>query len=842
MAGGDTISFAAERVAEIACRKCNLVFDVGDREAFEEVLCPKCDTSQVVPLKLGNFLLTQFLGQGGMGAVYVGHDQSLGRDVAIKLLSSVVMGDSNESVSNFMREARAAAQINSPNVVQIFSVGEERNQPFIVMELIDGGKLDEIIETQHTMDEMQAVEICRDAAKGLKAAQDINLFHGDIKPENILIDTKGVAKLADFGLAQFLQKGKSKQIDEIWGTPYYIAPEKARRQQEDFRSDIYSLGATLYHCLTGVPPFDGETAADVVIARLKGPAPDVRTSRGDIHPETAEMIARMLETDPNLRQPNYAALISDMTIAEKAIAHGPVDLEYGKRSNTPLMILGGVILLIIGIVGFFLMDNKSDAPEEKETALTQQVPDGMKVVKPKNDPKVTKPKDKPTTVKVDKSKLPNMDPFDATEAKALKDGTYLNLTKRAKEGEKKLKPIFDKYPKFDNPQRPWIYLLDAMSTPDKQKAHNMLEAVANLPTVRDEKGVPNPAMMPIRVARFLQRRPNNGGADLFKFAERYPDWFTAVCNIAAAIETDRRELPIQADKPCKDYLAQLSKIPLWLRGFEPMMKAKIARNKDWSTRRANSLKKAQDTRALEGERKYYIDYASKAGPEMQAEIARLMTAFDKIQQKNLNSRRKRMILINNNMNKRLKEAGATLKSSGDITVAESNTINSATAAIKNSFAQHNFPAAKRMAKKAQEQVASAAGKTEAAKLTEKVNMADAMNTHVLLNLSDTRLSAKTIKAMGGQPANASESMVSLQLPNGTIEVPWRQITPAAYINMAYEVIKSNPNKKEAARLMLGLAVFSDSFGRPLKSKTAKAAEIAVTWDPTLKDTAEDFMK
>jgi hypothetical protein len=201
--------------------------------------------------------------------------------------------------------------LNHPNIVQIYSFGVAHGQPYMVMELLEGGRMDQMIARGEYLSESLVFKLALDVAEGLNAAATIGLIHGDVKPENILIDHNGVAKVVDFGLAQFKQQAES-EVKDIWGTPYYIAPEKIRGHPGDARSDIYSLGATLFHVLTLKPPFDGKTPIDVVKARLKAPAPAVRSLRKDVDPEVEAIIARMLEVEPIRRYPTYPSLLSDM--------------------------------------------------------------------------------------------------------------------------------------------------------------------------------------------------------------------------------------------------------------------------------------------------------------------------------------------------------------------------------------------------------------------------------------------------------------------------------------------------------------------------------------------------
>ncbi|MBT3295055.1 MAG: serine/threonine protein kinase [Verrucomicrobia bacterium] len=302
------ISITADAVDAMSCGKCDAQIDVSELESFTEIECPQCGHPECVPAQLGQFRLLRLLGTGGMGGVYHAYDETLGRNVAIKVMLES-LGEDGDFVETFKREAQAVAKLNHPNIAQIYSFGQAKGQPYIVMELINGRHMDKMIEEEPTLDEALVLRIALEIAGGLAAADEIGLIHGDIKPENILLDKKGSSKLVDFGLATFAHQNKP---EGIWGTPYYIAPEKVRRHRVDARSDIYSLGATIFHALTGQPPFDGDTPVDVVKARLNAPAPAVSTLREGINPEVDRIVARMLEAEPGRRYPTYASLLGDL--------------------------------------------------------------------------------------------------------------------------------------------------------------------------------------------------------------------------------------------------------------------------------------------------------------------------------------------------------------------------------------------------------------------------------------------------------------------------------------------------------------------------------------------------
>ena len=325
-------------VHEATCLKCHHLMDVSNLPAFVEIACPECGTSQHVPAKMGAFLLIDLLGKGGMGAVYRGRDTGLDRWVAIKVMQSS-FGGNPEFVETFRREAQAAAALNHPNIVQIYSFGVSHGQPYMVMELLEGGRMDQIIAGGELLNEALVLKMALDVAEGLNAAAAINLIHGDVKPENILLDSNGIAKIVDFGLARFKESSEGGAAKGIWGTPYYIAPEKLRGHVSDARSDIYSLGGTLFHALTLKPPFDGATPMDVVKARLKKPAPLLSSLRPFINPELEALVARMLEAEPLKRYPNYASVLADMRRILPTLKP-PSAAPYGQPSKK-----GGKILL-----------------------------------------------------------------------------------------------------------------------------------------------------------------------------------------------------------------------------------------------------------------------------------------------------------------------------------------------------------------------------------------------------------------------------------------------------------------------------------------------------------------
>ena len=254
----------------------------------------------------GNFLLERELGRGGMGGVYMGRDKMLDRPVAVKVMLKEYGADA-EFVEKFKREAQAAARLIHPNIAQIYSYGIADGMPYIAMELVAGGSLDQLMKNAGaSIDIPRVMKICEQVAQALRCAADQGLVHGDVKPENVLLDANGNAKLVDFGLAAM-----QKDTNEIWGTPYYIAPEKVKKEPVDYRADMYSLGGTIYHALTGVAPFEGDDAAAVVRKRFEGAPVPPSTIRPDITPQIDALVLKMLALNPADRFPSFEALLQE---------------------------------------------------------------------------------------------------------------------------------------------------------------------------------------------------------------------------------------------------------------------------------------------------------------------------------------------------------------------------------------------------------------------------------------------------------------------------------------------------------------------------------------------------
>ncbi|MGN0886263.1 MAG: serine/threonine-protein kinase [Candidatus Spyradenecus sp.] len=309
----------AEALAGAVCPACGAAFSGGEKP-LSQVTCSACGAQVMVPGKLGQYRLVRLIGAGGMGAVYEGFDDGLQRKVAVKVILREKAAEDPSFIESFRHEAQAAAKLNSTNIVGVYAFGEVAAQPYLVMELVQPSSLDRLMN-DGPVNALTVLDVGRQIAQGLRAAAEQGLVHGDVKPENILINEAHEAKLADFGIAA-LAGAKAAANNEVWGTPYYIAPETLRRQKVDLRADIYSLGATLYHAIAGVPPFEGADAVEVMKGRLLGPARPLTEVAPSCPEAVAKIIMRMLEAEPIRRYPNYESLLADIEkVAPAARGH-----------------------------------------------------------------------------------------------------------------------------------------------------------------------------------------------------------------------------------------------------------------------------------------------------------------------------------------------------------------------------------------------------------------------------------------------------------------------------------------------------------------------------------------
>lgn len=291
------------------CPECEQEIDVSELSPFAKIICPHCGETIRVRTSLGPFHLTKLLGEGGMSQVFMAIDSTLNREVALKVLHQSLTRDPTLTAM-FEREAKLTASINHSNVVRVFTVGEDQGYFFIAMELVDNVSLEEKISGQGSVPESEVLEIAYDVSLGLRAAFQAGLIHRDIKPGNVLLTREGSAKLVDFGLA--LAHGGEDEVEDIWATPFYVPPEKLDGEPDDFRGDIYSLGAALFHAVAGRPPFEANTASMAELKEIKAKTLHLRDAAPHASPKLARLIDKMMAYKPAARHQSYDELVDDI--------------------------------------------------------------------------------------------------------------------------------------------------------------------------------------------------------------------------------------------------------------------------------------------------------------------------------------------------------------------------------------------------------------------------------------------------------------------------------------------------------------------------------------------------
>ena len=325
------------------CPVCQRQIDVTSLEPFTKLKCPFCGQMVRVRRRFDQFMIIRQIGEGGMSRVFEAEDETLGRRVALKILNRQYSRDSVR-LEQFRREAHITANVTHPNVIKLYSVGYDQGYFYIAMELVGGGSLEQRIRREGHLKEAEALRIGREVAEGLRAAQQLTLIHRDVKPANILFTETGTAKVVDFGLALFVDRG-GDQSGEIWATPYYVAPEKVIDNKEDYRSDIFSLGATLYHAMTGNPPHKADTNAIEDLRRIKCKRVTLGESGLRFSPRTEHVINGMLSFSPEERFANYSEVVEEMRLAEGLLDRGSIRRRlFSRRARLIGFVAASIII------------------------------------------------------------------------------------------------------------------------------------------------------------------------------------------------------------------------------------------------------------------------------------------------------------------------------------------------------------------------------------------------------------------------------------------------------------------------------------------------------------------
>lgn len=383
------------------CPKCHEIVSVDNAEAGNNVQCGRCQ--QVVPVPgsrtapgavIADFIIIKELGRGGMGIVYLSHQISLDRSAALKVLAETY-ANNTEFVVGFIKEARAAAKLNHPHIVQAYAVGEDEGLYYFAMENVDGRTMKEVLGEKKIIPIEEATQIIQQIAEALDYAwKEQRLVHRDIKPDNIMLTNNGKAKLADLGLARVAgDKDEKENSDEVMGTPQYISPEALLGEPMDIRSDIYSLGATFYQFVTGQFPFNGNSASEIAKKHITDPLiPPVQINPA-IPQNVSDVIVKMMEKDPNKRYQDGETLVEELrNIRKNRALSGKVPrLKIPTTSSVSLQKLAGLSP----------MDTPAKAPVLKMPGAPSAAPAAPAAASPQAPaPSVPKPAGPPPGLKM----------------------------------------------------------------------------------------------------------------------------------------------------------------------------------------------------------------------------------------------------------------------------------------------------------------------------------------------------------------------------------------------------------------------------------------------------------
>lgn len=371
----------------IVCYGCAAPMNIAKVAPYSRVVCPACKAENRVKKQFGPYVLTRLHAIGGMSSVFVANDATLGREVVLKILSEEYSSD-EKRIAAFEQEARLTASFSHPNVVRVLTTGRAFGRFYIAMEFVPGGHFEHQIREKGQIPEVDLLPLAIQVAEGLKGAKAAGLIHRDVKPGNILLDSDGNAKIVDFGLA-LVTKGGKATATEIWATQYYVPPEAIEGQAEDFRSDIYAFGATLYHALAGKPSCDEESMATDVLREAKKRVVPLKRVAPHLLDETCAVIDRAMAYEPIHRFGSYDDMISGLKTALKA-AHGEtVKDDQGvtkaarraqlrqAKDRRNLLIGSAAVLGVAGLLTIIVVNSRkapSAKPRQKNT-IVESVPE-----------------------------------------------------------------------------------------------------------------------------------------------------------------------------------------------------------------------------------------------------------------------------------------------------------------------------------------------------------------------------------------------------------------------------------------------------------------------------------
>ncbi|HUT22743.1 MAG TPA: serine/threonine-protein kinase [Sumerlaeia bacterium] len=371
--------------------------------------------------KVGKYVIVSEVARGGMGQVLKGRDPGSDRAVAIKVLRKGLLADA-QAVARFRREAASVARLRHPNVAHVYDSGAtEDGQPYIVMELVNGPTLEQLIRQRTSLNLTLMIDLALQTCQGLRAAYLENVIHCDVKPGNLIMDSRShQLKIVDFGLSRILweQRPEGAPPPKLAGTPRYMSPEQCRNLGLDLRSDVYSAGGTFYHLFAAQPPYEADTDAELIQLHLSSTPIPLRERNPDVPDDLNDVVMRMLARDPNDRYQDYDTLISDLDAVKlaqiaRAEARQPAPpateagsgaaaaavssaapaerrdlgldrgLKVSVRNETeqdttrkgrfhPVVLVAGIVILVLGAISFFFRPGEeARGPQETKGLISR---------------------------------------------------------------------------------------------------------------------------------------------------------------------------------------------------------------------------------------------------------------------------------------------------------------------------------------------------------------------------------------------------------------------------------------------------------------------------------------